>query len=353
MGRLALREMRRRLSLISALMLLSFAAGAREQLGQLKVDNLVVRPQFTLLEPGKSNFELGESLFSVRWDMDTRIGAVFTVGAKDLIGTSTHFVDKLTEDLGFIEAYGEYNFEYGVIRAGLQPVGFGIEGGIGEADLDMPRSLLYQKRIVPLRDIGLSYAVDHNGFFTRVMVHNGESGANVDGRPWYTGKWGWAKPGRWRLGFAGQTGSTKPESTTTSADTLSGVDPSKEAQWRIGGPFVVWTPHRWRFALEGYVGELVQGREARKHSAAYSSVAYAGPTYFVGFRYDQFDPNHDVDGNLDRQMTLALGILSERRTSRIFLVATKVFEENKQIPNDEIRLIWHLTPLLPNAVPEL
>ncbi len=337
--------MRRILILLS--LVLTLPALAREQLGNLKVDNLVVRPQVRLLEPGKSNFELGESLFSVRWDMDTRIGAVFTVGAKDLIGTSAHFASTVNQDLGFIEAYGEYNFDYGVIRAGLQPVAFGFEGMIGEADLDMPRSLLYQNRIVPLRDIGLSYGVQHNGFFTRLMVHNGESGANADDRPWYTAKWGWEKSNRWLLGFAGQTGSTKPASTSLSADTLAGVDPTKSALWRLGGPFVVWTPHRWRLAFEAHLGELDQDKDLRKFSAGYLSLNYLGPVWFVGFRYDQFDPNHDVSGNMSRQLNLTLGRLSERRTSRLFLVLSKVFEESKQIPNDELRLVWHLTPLLP------
>ncbi|MGE0764494.1 MAG: hypothetical protein AB7N80_14555 [Bdellovibrionales bacterium] len=340
-------------SIILVLCALTSPTQAREQLGQLKVDNLVIRPQFRLLEPAKANFELGESLFSVRWDMDTKIGAVFTVGAKDLIGTSTHFAPELNQDLGFIEAYGEYNFDYGTIRAGLQPVGFGIEGSVGEADLDMPRSLLYQERIVPLRDIGVSYAIDHNGYFTRLMIHNGESGANLDGRPWYTAKWGWTKSGRWRLGMAGQTGTTKPTSTSTSQDNLAGVDITKEAQWRLGGPFMVWTPHRWRLAFEGYLGELSQEKDLRKYSAGYWSLSYSGQAWFFGLRYDQIDPNHDLDNDLKRQVTLTLGLLSERRTSRVFLVATKVFEESNQIPNDELRLVWHLTPLLPSAVPEL
>src|SRR5690242_12703369 len=117
------------------LLLTSSGAWAREQLGQLKVDNLVVRPQFHLIEPAKADFQIGESLFSIRWEMDTRIAAVFTVGAKTLLGTSIHYTPAVSEDLGFIEGYGEYTSDYGVFRAGLQPVMLGNEGAVGEADL--------------------------------------------------------------------------------------------------------------------------------------------------------------------------------------------------------------------------
>lgn len=334
-------------------LLFSGSLFAREQLGQLKVDNLVVRPQFYLVEPAKAEFQIGDSLFSVRWDMDTRIGAVFTVGAKTLLGTSVHYTDNVSEDLGFIEAYGEYLSDYGTFRAGLQPVMLGNEGAVGESDLDMPRSLLYQRRLAPLRDVGFSYAVDFNGYFTRLMVHNGESGSNIDGRPWVTGRWGWSKPGRWRLGFSGQTGSTKPTATVGSNDTLAGVDENENAQWRMGGPFLVWTPHQWRVAVEGYLGEMDQRSEVRKYSVGYVKVSYEGPKWFWGLRFDQFDPNHSVDSDIERQVSLAFGMTSERRTSRVFLVLTKAFEVGSQQPNDELRLIWHLTPQLPAAVPEL
>ena len=150
-------------------------AVAREQLGRIEIDQLVIRPQFRLLEPANANFELGESLFAVRWEMDSRVSAVFTVGSNALLGQSVHFVDEVTEDLGFVETYGQFVSDYGTLRAGLQPVGLGFEGNVAEADMDLPRSLVYERRLAPLRDIGVSYAIDFNGFFTRMMIHNGES----------------------------------------------------------------------------------------------------------------------------------------------------------------------------------
>jgi hypothetical protein len=332
---------------------MSVPALAREQLGLLKVDNLVIRPQFYLLEPALGDFQLGESLFSVRWEMDTKIDAVFTVGAKDLIGTSTHYVEELGEDLGFIEAYGEYSSSYGKVRAGLQPVAFGYEGSLGEADLNMPRSLVYQKRLVPLRDIGLSYQIEYMGFFTRMMVHNGESGANVDGRPWYTANWGWRDQRRWQFGLSGQTGTTKPESTNLSQDQLAGVDPLKPAHWRLGGPFMVWTPHRWRLIFEGHVGEVTQEKVTNKYGVGNVSLTHTGEPWFWGIRYDHLDPHLDQDGDQQRQISLSVGYLSERNTSRVFLVVSKVFEETRQLPNDELRLVWHLTPRLPAQNHEL
>lgn len=339
-------------NLLIGVIFLSPLAQAREQLGQLKVDNLILRPQFRLTEPAFGDFEIGESLFAVRWEMDTQISAVFAVGSESLLGTSRHFAEEVNETIGFVEAYGQYEFDYGRIRAGLQPVGFGLDGNLHESDLSLPRSLIFQERLSSLRDIGVSYAIDYNHFFTQLMVHNGESNTNTDGRLWYTANWGWMLPGRWRIGFAGQTGTTKPDSTELSNDNLAGVDPLRPAQWRMGGPFVLWTPHNWRVAFEGYMGEVLQDEKETKFSAGYLLLSYVTSWWSVDFRYDQFDPNHDLDGNLQSQVSLGLGLISERRTSRLYLVGTKVFEEGHQIPNDILRLIWHLTPQLPAATPE-
>ncbi len=321
------------------------ASHAREALGEVKVDNLVVRPQFHLVEPAKGDFKIGESLFSVRWLMDEKTSAVFTIGSKSLLGTSVHYTNVENEDLGFVEAYGEYKFDYGTFRAGLQPVEYSLEGKIPEADLNMPRTLIFQKRWVPLRDVGLSYEISNDGYFTHIMVHNGESGPNLDGRPWVTAIWGWEGL-RLRMGLAGQTGSTKPESTSSSADTLAGVDPSFEAQWRQGGPFIQWTPPNWQMRLEVDLGELVQEEKIRKYSSGSFTVTHELNSFFWGLRYDQVDPNQSRDNDRISEVSLALGLVSARRTSRLFLVGAKVFEEGAQIPNDELRLIWHLTPQL-------
>src|SRR5512135_2055875 len=190
----------------------------REQLGELKIDSLVLRPQFSMTEGGGNNFSLGESLFAVRWRMDTHISGVFAVGSQDLLGTTQLYTPTLSENLGFVEAYGEYTGAYGTFRAGLQPLNFGLDGGVSEEDLDIHRSMLFSERLVALRDIGVSYRIKNNGFFTSVMVHNGESGPNVDNRAWYTANWGWTDDYRLRLGVAGQTGTTKPESTLATGD---------------------------------------------------------------------------------------------------------------------------------------
>jgi hypothetical protein len=318
-----------------------------EQFGLLKIDSLVLRPQFRVAEPSDGDFAIGESMFSVRWRMDQRTSAVFAVGAKNLLGTSIHYKETVTEDLGFVEGYGEFAFEYGTIRAGLLPVDFGLEGSRREADLDLDRSLLFARRWVPLRDIGLSYRIDYDGYFTRLMVHNGESDANVDGRMWYTGAWGYESPRLFQFGVAGQTGSTKPESTNASNDSMAGVDPSREAKWRMGGPFAAWTPHHWRLELEVYLGELVQAELIRKFSTGHVSFGYEWTNWSLHARYDQIDPDQGVDGNRETRPSVAFGYLSERRTSKVYVLLTKVIEESNQVPNDEIRLIWHLTPEIP------
>ncbi|MBX7230801.1 MAG: hypothetical protein K1X29_01820 [Bdellovibrionales bacterium] len=321
---------------------------ASEQLGDLKVEGLVLRPQFEFLEPRKAQFALGESLFTLGWEMDHSIRTVFSVGAKTLIGPMAHFVSnkQVSEDLGFIEAYGEYEFNYGRIRAGLQPVQFGLEGDINESNLDLPRSLLFQRRVVALRDIGISYYVDNNHFFTQLMLHNGVGVGNPQGHLWYTAKWGWKDERHWSVGLSGQIGSTNSERTVESEDSLAEVDVHRSAQWRIMGPFMMWDSKRWKITGEGYLGNLIQDQKTKSFSVGHLDVDYSVNAWFFGFRFDHFDGQWSQNGNLESQFSLATGFRSENQTSRIYLVATKSIEEGTQIPNDEIRLVWHLTPLI-------
>ncbi len=333
--------------LVLLLIPLLAAAEPREQLGTLKIEELVLRPQFRLREPAAGDFQLGESMFSLRWQMDSAVSGVIAVGSAELIGKAHNFTDQINTDLKFIEAYAEYASPYGIFRAGMQPVRFGVEGRERESDLQIGRSLFYQRRLLALRDIGFSYEIENNGFFTSFMIHNGESDTNLDGRIFYTANWGWIQSNRLQIGAAGTTGTTKPVSTSTSNDTIAGVDPTQAAQWRMMGPFILWTPPRWRIDLEAYAGEMVQLKEVRKYSAGHLEVGFDFKSGIgVMGRYDRFDPNHQKDGDTITQASLGVSWKSQRENSRIYLVATKVIEESTQIPNDEIRLIWHLTPFI-------
>lgn len=317
-----------------------------ENLGRFEVKEVVLRPRFDLLEPAQGNFTLGESMASLAWMMEPGVSAQVSVGPDLLLGKTVHFTDTQTDQIALIEGYGEFAHVYGVWRLGMQPVGLSLEGQRRESELQMPRGLLYRSRWVGLRDLGLSYAVENNGYFTRLMVHNGEGGRNTDGRPWYTGAWGWRDGLRLNLGVNGQTGTTKPSSTSSTSNILGGVDVSKEALWRIGGPFISWTPPRWRVELEYLAGEVEQQDAVKSYSWGRFELQHqASQQWTWGLRYEYQDSHRDIRQNEIEEISLALGLKTHRSTSVVWLMGTKALEKGSETPNDRLLLMWQLSPL--------
>lgn len=335
----------------AALLLISMSALANpekpgENLGRLKVSDVLLRPEFTLKEPQKGAFSLGDSSLAVEWDLRDEFSGVIRVGPRSLLNPLAHFTDTVNSDIVLVEAYAQYTHPYlGRIRLGRQPILFGMEGQKTEGELIFPRPLLYQMRAMGLRDVGISYEIDNNNYYTSVMVHNGEGDTDKDGRMWYTGRWGY-RANRFELGASGQTGTTTPESTASSNDTLAGVDPSKSAKWRIYGFHVVWTPPRLITELESYMGEMEQDKATRKFYTGHFDIGYEFSKKFSShLRVDVFDPDNKVDDDAVYQGSVALVWTNESRNSRLILVGTKTHEEgHHQTANDEARLIWSLSP---------
>jgi hypothetical protein len=249
------------------------------------------------------------------------------------------------DDVLLVEAFAEYLSPYGRFRLGRLPTEFGLEGSWWERELVFPRSLIFRDRVSELRDTGFSYYTSHNDFYTQIVIHNGESDDDVDGRMWYTAKWGY-KFKRADLGIAGKTGTTKPESTAASGDTLANVDVTKEALWRMGGLYWDYQPRGWRIVLEAYGGEREQGeKNIRRFASGHGDISiWWGRRISSHLRYDHFDPDMKVNGNSTRHVSLALQIANFTGSSNLILVGTKVLEESPQEANDELRLIWSLSP---------
>ncbi len=329
------------------LLSLTLAASAqvfREDIGELKIHDLLLRPTFTLREPGQGEFTVGESSFALRWELEKKYVGVIRIGPRSLMNPLARFTEDVNEDVTLVEAFGEYSDGYGRIRFGRLPVEFGYEGSLWERYLIFPRSLLFQRRMVMLRDMGISYFVQHNNWYTGVLVSNGESDADADGRIWYTGQWGYAGD-KFNIGLVGQTGSTKPTATSESGDTLAGVDPSMQARWRIGGLRANWSTRWIDSVLEFYFGELDQESRTTKYMTGHADLGVNwGRQFSTHLRYDMLDPYVTRDGDLEQHVSLALVLSNPTRSSNLILVGTKVLEEGTPVPNDELRLIWSLSP---------
>jgi len=322
------------------------AVTIREDIGVLKIHDLLLRPNFFHGEGGKGSFSMGESSFALRWELEQKFAGVIRLGPRTLVNASARYNSLVNDDIVPVEAFAELNHAYGRFRLGRLPVEFGYEGQQWERALIFPRSMLFKERIMMLRDVGASYEIRHNNYYTALAIHNGESDADQDGKMWYTGRWGYANE-KFEVGFAGQTGATEFAQTTGSGDSLAGVDVTKDAKWRMGGIFGALHKKTWEWVLEFYMGEREQeeplGRG--KFSVGHSDISVdLTRNYSVHIRYDHFDPNLKVHGDLQREISLALVLSNKTHSSNLMLIGTKVLEEKHQVGNDELRLVWSLSP---------
>lgn len=328
-------------------------AQSYEQLGHLQLKELLLRPDFVVKETQGGQFGLDAAFLGVEWKLDRQFLSYFSMGPRKLKNQMARFPieHKQENNLDLVEAYAQFENIYGRWRMGLIPINFGVEGEIRESALYFPRSLIFQRRAMLLRDYGLSYSVIHQGWFTDLILHNGSSQASENGRLWYTGKWGWTDSRRFQTGFSAMTGNTRVDGNQWVEDNLGGVNSHKEALWRVAGVFADWRPSSFKINLEAYMGEVQQDQEIGKWAAGHVDLLYSFSRHWdLQLRYDSFDPNLRMDGDGEQELSLGVGWSNSTQTSRLYFIGTKVFREGNQRASDEFRILWNLTPLVPTRV---
>ena len=298
-------------------------AAEKDNLGTLSVSDILLRPSF-LVAPASNpdrGFSLGESSFAVKWTYENMYSAHFRIGPETLVDPPAHFISQVDPNqVAIVEAYAQVDHPFGRIRMGKLPIEFGLEGAKAESELVFPRAFLFDRRIVGLRDLGLSYEIEYNGFFTEFVVHNGTGGSNQDGEYWYTGRWGYNFE-KLQVGLAGQTGKTLPLATATSEDTLADVDPTQPAKWRMGGAFASFRPKQFRLELEGYWGQRIQDADgAVGFATGHVDGGYEWSDRLSTYlRYDFLDPDLKVDDDAVHRAAVAVvwsGILAHLTVDR-------------------------------------
>lgn len=327
----------------------------REKIGELFVEEVLLRPSYVSEEKAGGEFKFNDSNFKVRWKRDSNISATLAVGSELQRNLPVYYDSRELEDrLGFYEAYADYEGLYGRLRAGLLPLNFGYYGMQNSYDRIFPRPLLYTQRVMGLRDFGVAFYTEHNGFYTELIGHNGEIDANEsDGAIWVTGRWGWSNGRNLLLQFSAQTGRTKPASTVNGATilggttTLAGFDHLKSALWRFGSFSVRWHPRRWEVIAQVTAGEREQDKKSSGlHSAQLEVIHELGDHWGLGVRHDQLDPNDDLNGDRLTQMSMMVFVKSQDATSLLALILTKNVEETNERPNDQVVVSWRLTPFV-------
>ena len=327
--------------------LVSPTSFSEETLGQFSIDNIFISTGIDFIDSHKGNFDLQDSSMSFLWTKEKSLSGIVRLGSQSLMNPPAIFKSQVLDELGTYEAYVQYEgVIYGRLRMGLIPIEFSIEGRTQEYQMDLPRSLLFSQRIIGLRDYGLSYFIENQGFYTQLAVHNGEAGENLDGRVYYTASWGWSDQHRMDIGISGHTGVSQPESTLLQSSNLGGVDLSLKAQWKMWGPYLHWTPDNWDLLIEYMQGELEQKQnpQADQFRSGHLDLSYtlSGKFKFMA-RYDHFDSRFKVKEDYQRELSLSLVFLGRHGNSRLILLATKVTDSSHTL-GDRYSLTWKITP---------
>jgi len=193
-----------------------------EILGEFSISEIVLNTSYEYTDPKQSTFSLDGSLASFKWEKENELSVTIGLGPLSLLNTPI-YVNENDNEFGLIEAQAKYMGPYGEISMGLLPVQFAMEGELKEGERFFYRGLVFAKKLIALRDFGLAYSIKHNNFYTRAMVHNGESQTeNIDGRVFYSGRWGW-QSNKFEIGVSAQTGQVKMESINPVVDQRFGL----------------------------------------------------------------------------------------------------------------------------------
>ncbi len=324
------------------------AAEAVEKLGELEVSDLLLEPQFFYTEPKTGRFEIGNSLFSVRWLKDQYISGQITVGTKSLLGVPKRYSSETSEEIGLVEGFAQAETYWGRVRFGLIPLHFGYEGALAEGSLKFPRSLWYRERLLGLRDFGLSYAVDNEGFFSEWTIHNGESGKDLDNKAWFTARAGYEQEDFF-VGLTGATGRTTQESTNPSgnrANLADGFVVSDPARVRMAGVFIGTHGPEISVAAEALVAENFQQVDF-KSTGGHLDLIYDFAKHWTALaRYDRYDPNGSEANDRLQEWTMGLSYKSNYETSAVYLYVTRLLREGADTSAHQFRIVWRLTPYI-------
>ena len=348
------------LSLVGALWLTSVltcnsapaeALTINENLGKLEVIDLLLRPEFRYEDQSDANgFGFAQSQVGFLWSLKSELSAVIRIGNESLRSKPRFFRNpEEQESWGVIEAYGQFQTNYGKFEAGLLPLQFGAEGSIHETQLVFERPMVQRQGLVALRDLGFRYGVEFNGFFTDFTFHNGETTDQSDGRFFLSSKWGWrSEKTQFRGGLMAQTGRMKAESLRDNLPLFGGAPSDEDSLMRMGGLFARFEKKNWLILFDFLIGEILQDKTlSNKFSTGHLDAYWRMSSHFsIQARYDYFDPDHTVRRSLRQEITGGFHLHDLYKTNSLILNYTHVLPERSVPRQDRILLSWRITPVL-------
>ncbi|HRK07244.1 MAG TPA: hypothetical protein PLZ57_05705 [Pseudobdellovibrionaceae bacterium] len=333
------RSSRHILSAISMIALGATAtAPAAELGGSVDWDQLWLESGARLVEPRDGEFTLSGARLGARWtfeDVSARVG----LGTRNLVARPWRYPGASTErstDLVVVDAWLNWKTSVGDWRFGQQDVPFGIEAA-DDSQRRWTRSLILKRGLVALRDLGLGYRVESGVFASQWLVHNGESGSDLDRETWFTAKIEWENRNEkslWRATLSGQTGRTTPTSTAPAGVTSSALElvPTEKSHVRLASLGVLTRfqvgSEIFEWLGEGFGAEVTQDSRSRRWRSGRSDLTWEASSRWAWLlRYEVEDEDLHRDRDSRQEASLGLQFYSLSKTGRALLVATKSWPE--------------------------
>ncbi len=240
-----------------------------------------------------------------------------------------------TESVNLIDLKGTLHTLIGDIYVGQFRIPWGLWGSIDEEQLWLPRNLLFEKGYFLLRDVGVGFHTNFEGYYMNLAAHNGEGAglSNYDNRMFVTGQWGYQGPANIDFGVGATAGRLGIPVATT------------ETQIRGANAYFGFNIFGLGLQIEGSVIET-HNETGNIDTVAWHADAQHPVSDRINLitRYEQLNPNSKTAANVLGRGYLGGEFHSRDNISRLFVYIIKNNESLIETPNDEFRIIWRITP---------
>ena len=129
-----------------------------------------------------------------------------------------------------------------------------------------------------------------------------------------------------------------------SGSTLGGFDSKKKAEWKIGGIFYHYNYKNFKTAFEASFGEMSQSLNKNEFYLWHLDFLYRLDNIGFHLRYDNLEPNVNLENDELVEITFGFSIKSEYNNSIFSVFGVRVKEEGEDIANDRLQIGWKIHP---------
>jgi hypothetical protein len=302
----------------------------------------MLQPRLRLESSREGGFDLSYSSFRQSWK---NLNQTVTVGlgTKDLVDPGLIFSPFGDSLLALSDFYWAQQMSWGIFRVGYQPNPFSLEGGGVEGQPFSHLSYSMRNRWFGLRQLGVSFHLESDGFFTNFMLANGEGPIERDNLQWVVGQWGYRSDTEWQVGLGGMTGATNPASTQSSLDDLWNV--AEEARHRWGQFFLAGSVGVVQLRAEAYVGSILQRTEDKARSSWYLLAKHP---FFGDWRLEWMYENVNLDHSLQNKSFQSASMEFSQSSDSSQIQTSFLYRHQEGAvgtpSEDEVFFIWRVSP---------